>query len=89
MKSLSALSLAAAAFGLAACISAAPLELSNDHPANPKGTAGLVATPAALEDYKTSDDFSARAAADAEAPAGGHQGMQHGGMAMPPSGGTR
>ena len=92
MRSSSAFSLIAAAFALTACGIAAPLDLADDHPASPKGAAGLVGAPTALDDYKTGDDFTARAAADAEAPAGGHmqhQGMQHGGMAMPPGGGAR
>ena len=92
MRSLSALALAAASLGLAACISATPLTLPDDHPASPKGAAGLVSAPTALEDYKTADDFAARSAADADAPASGqmqHQGMRLGGMAMPPSRGAR
>ena len=92
MKPVSAIGLAAAALALVGCVSAAPLELPNDHPAHPKGAPGLVAAPGALEDYKTTDDFNVRADADAAAPARGamqHRGMQHGGMAMPPSGGAR
>lgn len=71
---------------LAGCVSIAPPELADEHPANPKAPAGLVGTSAALESYKNLDDFAARAAVDANAPpidhAGhaGMQGMQHGAM---------
>jgi hypothetical protein len=100
MRSQSALALVAASLGLAACISATPLTLPDDHPANPKAASGLVGSPSALEDYKTENDFVARAAEDAKAPASAHAGhagmshggggMQHGGMTMSPTrGGTR
>lgn len=71
---------AALAFGLTACVSAAPLELPDNHPANPKAAAGIVDTGMALADYASAEDFAARAAADAKAPTGGHAGMQHGAM---------
>ena len=85
MTTLSNLSLAVMALGLSACVSTASLDLADDHPANPTAAAGLISTPAALEGYKSSDDFAARAAADANTPPsshaghGGMQNMQHGG----------
>jgi predicted small lipoprotein YifL len=85
------LALAAAAVGLTACVSAAPLRLPDDHPASPKAAAGRVDTPTAIADYKGPDEFAARAAADAKSSGGrgsmpGMSGMKHGGMdqgAMP------
>jgi hypothetical protein len=79
MRLLPPAHLAALAFGLTACVGAAPLELADDHPANPKAASGLVDAPTAIGDYASADDFAARAAADATS-AGGHGGMQHGGM---------
>jgi hypothetical protein len=80
--------LATMALGLTACVSAAPLELADDHPANPAAASGLIATPSAIEGYKSPNDFIARATADANAPPsshaghGGHAGMQRGSMQM-------
>jgi uncharacterized protein involved in copper resistance len=70
--------LAAASLGLAACIAAAPVELGADHPANQSASSGVVDLPTALTDYKSAADFTARAAEDAGAMAGGH--AAHGGM---------
>jgi hypothetical protein len=89
MRAHSSLTLAAATLGLAGWVSAAPLQLPDDHPASPKASSGFVETPTAIADYKSADDFAARAAAAANAPAGhggvsGMSGMQHGDMqAMP------
>jgi hypothetical protein len=88
MRLLPHASLAMLALGLTACVSAAPLELADDHPASPAAASGLIATPSAIEAYKSPDDFVARAAADASAPPsshaghGGHAGMQRGSMQM-------
>jgi hypothetical protein len=75
--------LAATTVGLAACVSAAPLQLPDDHPASPAAAAGLIDIPTAIAGYKSPDDFMARSAADTNAPAGGRAGMRHdsGGMA--------
>lgn len=84
--------IALAALALAGCVSRTPLELPPEHPAQPKAPEGFVTAPAAFDDYKSVDDFSARAAADARAPAESHmqhQGMQHGSMPMQNRGGTR
>ncbi len=97
MGFLSGSTLTAAALALSACVAAAPLHVPEDHPANSKGPAGLTGSPVALDEYRTPKDFDARAAADANAPSGGHaghgamnmpgmSGMQHGGMTMPPGG---
>jgi hypothetical protein len=68
---------------VAGCISAAPLELADDHPAKPEASSGLVGIPTTLDGYKTVTDFAARAAAEPDSPGGhahhvGHAGMQHG-----------
>lgn len=91
MRLLPRASSAVLALPLAACVSAAPLELAHDHPASPNATSGLIGTPAAFDAYKTPTEFEARAAADASAPPTdhrGHGGMQHG-SAPQPGGRTR
>jgi uncharacterized protein involved in copper resistance len=80
MRLIPHMHIAALALGLTACVSAAPVELPDNHPANPNATAGIVDTGMALADYASAEDFAARAAAEAKAPASGHAGMQHGAM---------
>jgi predicted small lipoprotein YifL len=82
MRFFSSLILAVAALGLAACMSATPLALPDDHPASPMAASGGVDTATAIANYKGADDFAARALAETHS--GGHDGMQHGSM---PSGG--
>jgi hypothetical protein len=67
----------AAALALASCIEARPLELPADNPASPKATAGLIAAPVALGEYRTPADFAARAA-DPGAASSSHAGHAHG-----------
>ena len=73
--------LAASALALAACVGPSPIAASDDHPASPKAPSGFASSPAAMEEYKTPDDFAARMAEDAKAPAMDHS--AHGGMNMP------
>lgn len=72
-----------AALGLGGCVSAAPVQFSDDNPASPKAAEGFVTPPSSLEDYKTLDDFASRAAADATGPAMDHSGHNMPGMNMP------
>ena len=65
----------AATFGLFACVSTTPVEFAEDNPANPKAAAGLIDTPTAVSDYKSSTDFAERAAAGAAPPPSSHGGM--------------
>ena len=74
MRLPSKLALAAAALGLAACVSAAPLQLPDDHPASPTAAPALLDAPTAFADYKSADHFAAGASA-AATPSGGHAGM--------------
>jgi len=84
MRSFNCLLLAVAAPTLAACVSPRPLDLPDDHPGSAQAASGFVDTPTALLDYKTPEDFSTRAAADAKEPndhgMAGHDmsGMHHG-----------
>jgi hypothetical protein len=80
MRLIPHMHIAVLALGLTACVSAAPLELPDGHPASLKAAPGIVDTPTALADYASAEDFAARAAEDAKAPTSGHAGMQHGGM---------
>ena len=68
--------LAAISLTLAACVKPVALQLSDDHPASTKAPAGTIDTPTAIGDYKTPQEFAARAAADANAPESEH--MHHG-----------
>jgi hypothetical protein len=78
----------ALALGLAACVSATPLELSPDNPANPRAPSGQVGGSTALDDYKSPTDFQARAAADRATSEHAMPSMQHGGMAGMQHGGA-
>jgi hypothetical protein len=79
MRSLTLLFLAMAAPALAACVIPRPLDLGDDHPGNAAAASGFVDTPTALGDYKTPEDFAARATADAKQPSG-HSGHDMSGM---------
>ena len=78
---LPGLVLAVTALVLAACVGVAPIELSDYNPASPKAPSDFVASPEALDDYKSAQDLAARAQEDAKAPAMSQ--MDHGGMNMP------
>jgi Cu/Ag efflux protein CusF len=67
---------------LAGCVEARPLHLADDNPASPRASEGLVASPAALEAYRTPEQFASAAAEDAKTAAGdGMAGMNHGSIA--------
>jgi len=71
--------ISAITFTLSACVSASLPPLSKDNPANPAAPAGFVDAPAAIDAYKSPEDFAKRAAADVSAPPQGamsHEGMQ-------------
>jgi hypothetical protein len=72
---------ALSALALGACVSATPLEISDDSPVSMKASSGFVASPAAIEEYKSPADFTTRAEEDAKAPAMDHS--AHSGMSMP------
>jgi hypothetical protein len=66
-----------AALTLGACVDAAPMALSEHNPAHPKAPSGFVASPTALEEYKSAEDLQSRAQEDAVAPLMDHS--AHGG----------
>ena len=70
---------------LVGCVSTAPLELADDHPANPKASSGLIGTSTTMEGYKASSDFAARAVQEPDAPSG-HAHHGHAGHGAPQQG---
>jgi Cu/Ag efflux protein CusF len=68
-----------------ACTYARPLELSQDHPANPKAPVGTVIVPSGLSSYKTAARFADQAVLDrvAQTASAGHSAMPGTGHAGP------
>lgn len=87
MRTLCHLIAGLAVISLTACVSAHPIDLAADNPANPTAPSGFVETPTAFAGYKTGEDFAARAGAEANRAAGDSMmhmrdmpGMDHGNM---------
>jgi Cu/Ag efflux protein CusF len=70
---------------IAGCVSSAPVELAQNHPANPKASSGYSGESTVLASYKTPDAFIAQANEDAQsASMQGMAGMDHSAMAAMP-----
>ncbi len=87
MRPLRSTAIAAlAVLSLAACVSPRPVAVREDNPANPNAAPGFVDAPRGLSDYKTSEDFAARASAEESKSSSsmvhmhGMPGMDHGNM---------
>jgi len=73
----------AGALWLAGCAGSPALELGESHPANPRAAAAAMTASGALATYRTPQDFAARLAEAASAPAAEGHGAAHGAAGEP------